>query len=208
MATQIAEIVDVQQYLSQQLLNVTHWVDPTGLLDIADLVADYKANVVPLIAAIQVPGCAHTDLRYRIVTAPPSLILDEPISPPVVGTNGTIGADSCDALSIKWTLGAGTVVLAGGFTGHIRRGGHRIGGYEADGTVQNTVSAGFITLVRTYTNELLTSQGGGWLLCVASFLDGARVRQPDAQAFALVTAASDPGASTQNTRKFLRGRSS
>lgn len=206
MATQVAEIVDVQTFLSQELLNVTHWVDTTGALDIEDLVDDYIANVVPDLAGCQADGVLHTAIRFRIVTAPPTLILERPISPPVAGANGGTSANSYDALSIKWTLGGGTVDLVGGPLPHIKRGGQRIGGINDLAATENSVSAGTITVVRTYTNTLLTAQGGGWLLCVASFLDAARARQSDVRAYALVTAASDPGASTQSSRKFLRGR--
>jgi hypothetical protein len=188
------------------MLNVTHWVDTTGALDIDALVSAYIDDVVPDLAGCQSDGVFHTAVRYRIVSGTPSLILEQPISPAVQGANGGTGANSYDALSIKWTLGDGTVDLVGSGLPHIKRGGMRIGGINDLAATENGVSAGTVTVVRTFTNTLLTPQGGGWNLVVASFLDGARARQRAVQSYAVVTAASDPGASTQSSRKFLRGR--
>lgn len=208
MPDQIAEVIDVQTYLGQQYLNVTHWLDTTGALEIDALESDYVANIVPLMAAFQSELLSHVAIRARQVYPDATLILETPISPPVPGTDGNLPADSYMAYSFKFQPSASTVVLQGGFTGHLKRSGMRVGGITLGDAGQNEVPAGVITAARAFTNELLTAQGGGWLLVVASFLDGARARHAEAQAYSIITAASDPGASTQNTRKVLRGRTS
>lgn len=208
MADQIAEIQDVQVYLGQQFLNVSHWLDTTGALDVEDLVTDYVANIVPLVKAFQSTLLTHTAIRHRHVYPAADLTLETPISPPIAGTNGNTPADSYMAYSFKYQPASTSTILAGGFTGHIKRAGCRVGGITLSDTGENTVPSGDVTAARAWSNEMLTAQGGGWLLIVASFLDGARARHDTVQAYSLITAISDPGASTQNTRKVLRGRTS
>jgi hypothetical protein len=208
MADQLAEVIDVQTYLGQQYLNVTHWLDTTGALEIDALESDYVANIVPLMAAFQSTSLSHVAIRARQVYPDATLILETPISPPVAGTDGNTPADSYMAYSFKFQPSASTVVLQGGFTGHLKRSGMRVGGITLSDTGENNVPSGVVTLARTWSTEMLSTQGGGWILVVASFLDGARARQAEAQAYAIITAISDPGASTQNTRKVLRGRTS
>jgi hypothetical protein len=200
--------VDVQTFDSQELLNVYHFVDPAGTGTEATLVATYISDVIPLMAAIQEPSLEHTTVKHREVFPTVGLLLDTNIPGGIFGTDGVTPADSFMALSAKWILGSGTVVLQGGFTGHIKRGGTRIGGLRDNLSSGNVVDPAVITAAHTFTSELILPGTGPYMLCVASFLDGARVRQSAVQSYALVTAASDVGISTQNSRKFLRGRAS
>lgn len=208
MAARIIELIDVQTFLSQQMLNVYHFVDPAGTGSEATLVSTYISDVIPLWQPIQSTSCVHTDIIHREVYPNVNLQMTTTIPGGIAGTNGGAVGDSFDALSIKWILGSGTVVLQGGFTGHLKRGGMRLGGLVDLATAGNAVAPGTITACNTATTELLLPGTGPYMLCVASFLNGARVRQSAVQSYAVVTAASDPGASTQNSRKFLRGRSS
>lgn len=208
MPARVIEIVDVQTFLSQQLLNVYHFVDPAGTGSEATLVTTYITDVLPLMRLVQQTGLVHNTIKHREVYPTVGLLLDETIPGGIAGNDGNPAGDSFDALSVKWILGSGTVVLQGGFTGHIKRGGTRIGGISDAATAGNAVDAGHILTCNAFTTELILPGTGPYMLCVASFLDGARVRQPAVQSYALVTEASDPGASTQNSRKFLRGRAS
>jgi hypothetical protein len=101
------------------------------------------------------------------------------------------------------------VILAGGFTGHIKRGGCRIGGITEDEVNGDALVSGIGTEVQTWFAELANPGTDAFLLCVASFLSGnppSRPRQHTVQEYALVTGQVNPAPSTQNTRKVLRGR--
>lgn len=213
MAIQIVQIVDLQSYAGQQIENVTHWLDTTGALDPTALLTDYKANIIAAMKAVQHTSLTHTALKYRQVYPAAALQQESVISPAVAGTDGNDPAASFVAYSLKFTLSTATVVLSGGFTGHIKRGGMRIGGVTNDATEQAGVSAGVITSVATLGTRLTTAQGGGFVLVIASYLIGNKVlggppraRSHTVTSYALVTGVSAPGASTQNTRKVLRGR--
>jgi hypothetical protein len=208
LTARIIEIIDVQTFLSQQMLNVYHFVDPAGTGDEATLVSTYISDVIPKMATLQNVGCVHNTVKHRQVYPTTTLLLDTNIPGGIAGADSGTAGDSFDALSFKWILGSGTVVLAGGFTGHIKRGGTRVGGMNDGVTFQNTVNSIYVTAGHTFTTELLLPGTGPYQLCVASFLDGARVKQTTVQSYAIVTDASDAGASTQNSRKFLRGRAS
>lgn len=208
MVAKVVEIIDVQDYLGQEILNVFHFVDPTGAGDPLVLCSDYVADVLPLIRPVQVTALTHTRLIWRTIFPTVSLALAYTTGLPVAGSNGGVDGDSFEALSVAWTLGAGTVTLVGSGLPHLKRGGCRIGGVANDVSNANNVAGAQVTEIAAWAAELRDPGTDAFLLCVASFLDGARVRQAVAQQYALVTGASAPGASTQNSRKVLRGRTS
>lgn len=206
MTTQVAEIVDVQHYAGQEMLNVYHFVDTSGVASIPTLVSTYISDVIPLMVGVQSSDLSHDAIRYRQVYPAATLTLTQAISPAIAGADSTgDNLASCDALSGAWTLGA-TVVLAGGFTGHIKRGGTRTAGVRENLVVGDVTTSACNTSWAAWVAELLLPGTGPWQLCVASFLNGARVRQTTVQSYALVTGSSLPAPSTQNTRKVLRGR--
>lgn len=208
MAARVAEIIDVQTLAGQQVLNVLHFVDPAGTGDLPTLVDNYVTSVIPLMKVFQTPSLSHVAIRYREVSPTASLILESTTGLPIVGTaTGTVDLASCDALSAKWTLGA-TVVIEGGFTGHLKRGGIRTAGSGEEHVDGNTCTSGTITSFAAFVSELLNPGTDVFQLCVASFLNGARARQTTVQAYSIVSGASAPSPSTQNTRKVLRGRTS
>jgi hypothetical protein len=206
MASQIAELVDVQQDAGQEVLNVYHFLDTTGALSIATLAADYIANVEPTMAAFQHSNLSHTAVKYRQVYPAATLQLSVANSPALVGGSGTTPMPSADAASMGWILGSGTVNLVGGTLPHIKRGGVRIAGITEAQVNANTMIAGYIAAARAWWALLLDGGMVGWELCVVSFLNAARVRQHTAQQYAIVTGTTDPAPSTQNSRKVLRGR--
>lgn len=208
MPAKIIQLIDVQSYLSQEVLNVFHFVDPTGVGDEDVLVSDYVSDVIPLVTGFQNDQLTHVAIRHRQVYPTAELTQEFAIVPPLAGSaTGTEPLASADALSFKWTLGA-TVILAGGFTGHIKRGGARTSGaYEAQVT-GNTVNPAIFAGCAAWVAELRNPGTDAFLLCVASYLDAARVRQETVQAYCLVSGGSAPGISTQNSRKVLRGRAS
>lgn len=209
MAQKIVELIDVQLLESQQLLNVFHFVSEDGTGDEATLVADYIANVVPLVVELQHENLTHVAIRHRQVYPTDTLTSEDPISPPVAGViTGSDALASCDAISVKFLPGA-TTVLAGGFTGHIKRSGARIGGIAEGEVVGNNLASGIAAEVATWFDELQNPNGGLWFLVVASFLSGnppTRVRQTTVQSYAPIIGEVNPAPSTQNTRKVLRGR--
>jgi hypothetical protein len=207
MAARVVELIDVQDYAGTQVLNTLHYVDPAGTGDPAQLVNDYIAHVVPLLITAQHPVIRHTMIRHRVIYPTVDLMLESSITPAAVGTAAGDALPSFSAMSIKHVLGAGTVVLQGGFTGHIRRGGVRWGGISENDFTGNGVPAGTIAGWAAIMAEVRNPGEGAFELAVVSFLDGSRTRRAAAQAYALVTANSDPSPSTQNTRKVLRGRS-
>lgn len=207
MAAVVLEIIDVQAFNGQECLNRFHYVDTTGLISPALLVTDYIAHVVPLYAQFQPPSVTHTSIIARQVYPTASLQVVTPISPPVAGANpsGQV-LPMYVAYSAQFFLGA-TVVLTGGFTGHIKRSGMRtVAVNEGDINGDGVASAGIVTAFATFFAQLIDPNGDGWLLCCASYLNGARIRQQTVQSYALITGASPPSASTQNSRKLLRGR--
>jgi hypothetical protein len=215
MVARIAELVDVQNYLGQEMENVFHFVDPAGAADLPTLVANYRDDVIPLLKAMQSTALTHTAIKVRQVYPTAELVAETSLSPAVAGTDGNLPADSYMAYSVKWTINPATVHLAGGFTGHIKRGGMRIGGITLSDVGGNAVPAGIVTACNAFVLELLNPGEDAFQLCVASFLIGnhtpggpPRDRADTVQSYALVTGGSVPGASTQNTRKVLRGRSS
>jgi hypothetical protein len=206
MTAKVIEIVDVQLLEGQEVLNVFHFVDPAGTGDEAVLVSDYISDVIPLMVGIQHADLTHIAVRHRVVYPTAALVHTTPISPPVAGgVTGTDVLSSATAFSFAWALGV-TVVLAGGFTGHLKRGGCRTAAVPESYVDGNEAVAGSITNAAAWVAELLNPGTDAFLLCVASYLNGARVRQPTVQSYALVTGASVPAPSTQNTRKVLRGR--
>jgi hypothetical protein len=205
-ATQVAEIIDVQDLGGQQVLNVYHYVDTSGALTVATLLTAFETDVLPKETAFQEASIVHNSLRYRIVTGSPSLMQEKFITPQPgqAASSGYFTPET--AFSFKFGLPLPTVILAGGFTGHIKRGGCRIAGIPKGAIVSNVVASGNLAVCATWATSLIAPSGGGWVLCVASFLNGARARQHAVQAYAVVGSVSAPGASTQNTRKVLRGR--
>jgi len=208
MVARVAEIIDVQTLAGQEVLNVLHFVDPAGTGDIDVLVENYIESVIPLMVAFQTPSLTHVAVRSREVSPTASLTQTTTTGLPVGGAaTGTVDLASADALSAKWNL-TGTVVLAGGFTGHLKRGGIRTAGSGEEHVDGNTCTGGTITSFAAFVSELLNPGTDVFQLCVASFLNGARARQTTVQAYAIVSGASAPSPSTQNTRKVLRGRTS
>ena len=206
MVARVVEIVDVQNLGGQEVLNVFHFVDPAGTGTIATLVSDYVTDVIPLTAALQTADLTHTAIRHREVYPTVTLQLTTAINPPVAGTASAGDTEpSAVAASMQFILGS-TVVLAGGFTGHLKRSGARIGGIGEGAILGNTMVSGFITAANTWFAEIVQPGTDVFLLCVASFLDGARTRHASVQSYALITGLGVPGPSTQNSRKVLRGR--
>jgi hypothetical protein len=204
--TQVCEIVDVQMFGGQEMLNVFHFVDTSGVASEATLVSDYANHVIPLIKIPQTSSLTHTAIRHRLVAPTDELMHTTPISPPVAGGDANTPGDSYVAYSVQFFLGT-TVVLSGGFTGHLRRSGCRIPGPTIDSMDANAPpDAGILTAFANWFGQLVNPNGGAWNLCVASFLNGARVRQHTVQSYALIPSCSTPSYSTQNTRKVLRGR--
>lgn len=207
MVAQVVELIDVQEQSGEQALNVFHYVDPTGTLDVADLLNDYVSGPLATVVGIQDSQIIHTLIRYRFVYPTATLMLEHAITPtPGVATSSGIFSPE-SAFSFKFILGSGTVNLVGGSLPHIKRGGCRLGGVPKGSIVNNVVSSGTVTVAAGWSTDLIAPESDGWQLCVASFLNAARVRQHTVQQYALVTGMSAPGASTQNTRKVLRGRS-
>ena len=213
MADQVVELIDVQSYLGQEFLNVFHYLDTTGAADPLDLAAAYVTNIIPDVKAMQHTSLTHTSIKVRQVYPTSALVQEVPISPPVAGTDGNLPADSYMAYSFKFILDPATVTLSGGFTGHIKRGGCRIGGITLSDVGGNAVPSGIVTAGATWAAAMLTNLATDFQLVVASFLignhtpgDPPRARSDTVTSYTLVTAISAPGASTQNTRKVLRGR--
>jgi len=206
MVAQVAQIVDVQSLVGEECLNVYHFVDTAGTGEIADLVSDFLSETIPLIRAVQTDQLTHTAIRYRLVAPTDTLTATFPISPPQAGLDTTTAAlANAYALSMAWALGA-TVVLSGGFTGHLKRGGARTPGPSEGMAEENGVTSTTATNWAAAFASLQNPGTGAWQLCVASYLNGARARQTTVQSYALVIGSSAPAMSTQNTRKILRGR--
>jgi hypothetical protein len=208
MVAKVVELIDVQNYYGQEILNRYHFVDEDGVADEATLVSDYVTDVLPQMLGLQTADLSHTEIRHRQVYPTAELTVAYTTGFPIPGTaSGADDLPSFFAGSIKSQPGP-TVVLAGGFTGHIKRSGIRVAGI-----LENMVnSQGFVSSqVTQYAVWLAELQDPGtdpWLLCVASYLNGARVRQPTVQSYAKIIGFSAPSPSTQNTRKLLRGRAS
>jgi hypothetical protein len=205
----IWELIDVQDLAGQEVLNVYHYLDAAGTVEPLDLMDGFVTNTLPGIVQFQTNNLEHTALRYRRVYPSADLTQEYTVGLPVAGGLNT-GDDepSSTALSMKWGIGA-TVVLAGGFTGHIKRGGMRLGGAKESMIVGNDVASG-VPAEWAGTFPLIADPIGdaSVVLIVASFLNGARVRQHTVQSYSIVTGSSAPSPSTQNTRKVLRGRTS
>jgi hypothetical protein len=213
MSDQIVELIDVQDYLGQQFLNVFHYVDTTGAADPLDLAAAYVTNIIPPCKAMQSTELTHTAIKVRQVYPTAALVQEVPISPSIAGTDGNTPADSYMAYSFKFILSPSTVVLSGGFTGHIKRGGCRLGGITMSDVGENALNSGKIALGVTWAAAMLTNLATDFQLVVASYLIGnpsgpgvPRDRSDTVTSYTLVNAISDMSPSTQNTRKVLRGR--
>lgn len=211
MPATVYELVDVQQLFSQNIENVFHFVDPAGSTDVEGLVDNYVDDVLPLVVQLQTNQLSHVAIRYRQVYPAATLMLERALVPSVDGVETGDALATCDAMSGKWILGNPTVNLTGGSYPHIKRGGVRLGGPTEGNVIGNGVVAGYVTAWGTWVAELRNPGTGVFVLCVASFLGpgapGARVRQHTATQYAVPTAGSAPSPSTQNSRKFLRGRS-
>lgn len=208
MVALVVEVIDVQVLFGQQVLNVFHFVDPTGAGDVPTLLDDYVTSVLPLVQGLQTTQLSHTALRYRQVYPTAALTLERAIVPSIDGVETGDPLASCDAASGKWILSNPTVNLVGGTLPHIKRGGVRIAGMTEGNVVGNSVVPGYTTAWAAWVAELLRPGTDAFGLCVASFLDASRVRQPTVQQYTIVGDGSAPSPSTQNSRKVLRGRSS
>lgn len=212
MTVKILELVDQQLYQGQAIENVFHFVDVDGVADPHAFLPVYVSDVLPLVRQMQHTGCQHTNIRWRLVYPATTLMLDYATGLPVAGADANTPAPSTSALSFKWLLSNPTVVLSGGFAGHIRRGGARIGGVCDTAFVGNAVESAHITLGRAWSEEMLSPGADAWQLAVVSFLIGnhvrggpPRLRSETATSYTIVGSSTDPAPSTQNTRKFLRG---
>jgi len=208
---QIVELVDVQDYHGQEVLNVFHMIDTTGSASITTLVTNFIAGYVNDVTGLQSNSLTHTAVRHRQVYPAATLMLTTPINPVKTGTDST-GDDepAFVAASIPWTLGASTT-LAGGFTGHLKRGGMRLCGLKETEVFIGSMASGWLSGAATVLAELLVPSSG-WSLVIASFLIGnpvkhvKRERAHTVQAYADVSGYGTIQPSTQNTRKVLRGR--
>jgi hypothetical protein len=165
------------------------------------------------VKAFQAVPLTHVGVKVRQVYPTSALVQEVPTVPPIAGTDGNVPADSYMAYSFKFLLNPATVHLSGGFTGHIKRGGCRIGGITLSGDGENTVSSGVVTAAAAWGAAMLTNLATDFQLVVASFLIGnptpggpPRARSETVTSYTLVNDISVPGPSTQNTRKVLRGR--
>jgi hypothetical protein len=206
MTVQIVELVDVQVLFGQEVLNVFHFFDSTGVLVPSALAAGYVANVLPSVVPLQTTALSHTAVRYRNVYPTQTLQQTLAVTPSVDGVETGDPLASCDAASAAWALGSGTVNLVGGTLPHIKRGGVRIAGMTEGNVVGNSVVPGYTTAWNTWFAALLDGGVTGWELVVATFLNAARARQHTVQQYTIVTGTSAPSPSTQNSRKVLRGR--
>lgn len=211
MVAQIAELVDVQDYHGQEVLNVFHFLDSTGTADIGTLATSFAGGYQADVTGLQSNSLTHTAVRHRQVYPTASLMLTLPVNPPAAGTD-TTGDDepAFVAASIPWILGASTT-LAGGFTGHLKRGGMRLCGLKEPEVFIDHMATGWLSGWAAIAPELLVP-ASGWELIIASFLIGnpvphvKRARSHTVEAYALVTGYGVIQPSTQNTRKVLRGR--
>lgn len=209
MAAQVIELILHSMLFGQECLNRLHYVDTTGVADPAVLRSDFINDVIPTMRSLVTSQLTFTRVDSRKVYPTADLVVEQNIQPAIAGAN-TSGdpLPSYAAASAKWAIGA-TVVLAGGFTGHIKKGGMRLPGMTEDHFSGNGLSGSFATDWATMFAELKDPGTDAFLLCVASYLSGnskPRPRQQTVQAYALVTGSSDPSPSTQNSRKVLRGR--
>jgi hypothetical protein len=203
---QVVQLIDVQILYTQEVLNVFHYVNLDGAAEIAALEAAFPTEYIASVKAIQTGQLFHTGLRTRRVYPTADLVHETIYAAPVEGTDVSDALASCDALSMKWALGP-TVVLQGGFAGHLKRGGMRLPGAAEDMVTQNSCTTAVVAdWAASFLDLSDPVDDGSWLLCVASYLDGARVRQPQVQSYSIVLGSSAPSPSTQNTRKVLRGR--
>jgi hypothetical protein len=206
MTAQIVELIDVQSYFNQECLNVFHFVDTTGVADPTVLVSDYVTDVIPLATAMQSDGLTHTAIRYRVVYPTAELTQEVPISPAAAGALTSDALATFYAASSKWTGIIPTVNLIGGTLPHIKKGGVRLPGMVEGQAEGEEFASAFVTAWLAWFAELKDPGTDAFLLCVASFLNGARVRQPTVTQYAVVQGTSDPSPSTQSSRKILRGR--
>jgi hypothetical protein len=206
MTAQVVELIDVQTQLGQQVLNVYHYLDSSGALAITDLLDKYVSDVLPKVANFTEASLVHTTLRYRQVFPAATLMLERDITdvPGVAASTGIFSSET--AFSFKFALPNATVNLVGGTLPHIRRGGCRIAGVPKGAVTGDVVASGTVTVAATWATSLISPAAGGWVLVVASFLNGARARQHTVQQYSQVGSISAPAVSTQNTRKILRGR--
>lgn len=220
MPAKIVELIDVQTLSGQQVLTRYHYLDADGVADEDVLVADYVTDVVPLFIQFQTTSITHIAIRHRQVFPTVALLKETPISPGVVGGNGTDPAPSFATLSIKYTIGD-TVILDPAVSGHIKKGGKHLPGVsEANMIGDGGVAAPAIAAVAAYFAEAKDPGTDPWQLIVASFelVKSHRVHTATTETitkaqmsqtvtkYAPVLAASPPTVSTQNTRKVLRGR--
>lgn len=207
MTAQIYKIADVQTYHSQQVLNVTHWYDSAGTGDPLALCAAYVSSIIGAMRPVQNTSLQHIALIYKLVYPTAGLQHTYTAGLVVAGTYAT-GDElpSFFAGSVANVI-SDTVWLVGSSSKHIKRSGYRICG-QSEGMVD---SAGYNSPVtssyRSLGSALETTLATNYNYVVASYLDPARARHDTVQAYALVTGHSDVSESTQNTRKYLRGRS-
>lgn len=212
MAATVYEIADMQTYLGQNVENVFHYVDSAGSTDIDGLLDNYVDDVLPLVTPLQSTELSHVALRYRQIYPAATLTLERAITPAVDGVESGDPLASYYAASGKWTLANPTVDLESGSFPHILRGGVRICGVVESNVAANAMVSGYISAWADWVAELRNPGAGAFLLAVVSFLGpgprGSRTRMETAQQYTIISGGSEPAPSTQNSRKFLRGRAS
>lgn len=207
MVAQIVEIVDVQSYFGQEVLNVYHFLDADGAADPAALIPVFDADVTPLLVPTQGVALTHVALRWRLVYPTVGLIRDHTVSPPKAGTNSGTAAPSMLAYSLKFTIDETVHLGSGGSPRRIRASGKRICGVNTSDEDGNSVpGSGLPALFATWFAELLSPGSDNWVPVAVRMPFTRGVPQVPASAYAPIIACSNPGLGTQNTRKVLRGR--
>ena len=207
MVAQIVEVVDVQTYYGQQVLNVYHFLDADGVADPAALIPVIDADVTPLLVPVQSTNIQHVALRWRLVYPAVGLIQEYTVSPAKNGTNTGQDAPASTAYSVKFTIGE-TVHLGGGTdTKRIRASGKRICGVNVLNESGNAVVGSAITTgIASWFAELLSPGEDNWVPVAVHLPFVKGVPQQPGTKYAPILGASAPGLGTQNTRKVLRGR--
>lgn len=220
MAIKIVELIDVQLYRGQQCLSRYHYLDADGVASEGVLVSDYINDVLPLIRPIQSNELQHVAIRHRQVYPTATLVNETAIIPAVFGSNTGPGGPSYATYSLKWTIGD-TTPLSGAEPHHIKKGGKHLPGITEDQLGGDAgISPAAQALIVTWFNEVKDPGTDPWQLVVVSFevSRSHKVNTPTTETitkavqstvvtkYAPVTGASPASASTQNTRKVLRGR--
>jgi hypothetical protein len=219
MVAKIVELLDVQIMGGQECLTRFHYLDADGVADEAVLVADYITDVLPVVTPMQTLAVQHVAIRHRQVYPTAMLLQETPVSPTSQGTNTSQIGPDYGSISIKFGIGD-TTYLTGGVPPHIRKGGKHLPGLPANQAENTLLGGSWSTMVAAWFAEAQDPGTDPWQLVVASFeltrshsVNTTTVRtvtkatySPTVTKYAPVLSAVGASASTQNTRKQLRGR--